>query len=113
MRIYAVVTPEYFSLLPAVNGDTSLLRLSCELKIASLASRQTTLIRLKINNYILQRQGGTVMPFLAVLLIIIGLFFGISGIFDFIVGSLKLVFYFFAILFLGGGIMVLFRKIKS
>ncbi|WP_157694437.1 hypothetical protein [Paenibacillus herberti] len=53
------------------------------------------------------------MPFLAVLLIIIGLFFGISGIFDFIVGSLKLVFYFFAILFLGGGIMVLFRKIKS
>ncbi|WP_339278976.1 hypothetical protein NYE40_22350 [Paenibacillus sp. FSL W8-1187] len=53
------------------------------------------------------------MPFLAVLLILVGLFFGIGGLFDLFVGTLKLVFYVIAILFLGGGIMMLLRKIRS
>ncbi|MCM3747628.1 hypothetical protein M3223_09685 [Paenibacillus pasadenensis] len=53
------------------------------------------------------------MPFLAVLLIVVGLLFGISGLFDLIAGALKFAFYLIAILFLAGGIMMMFNKAKS
>ncbi|MGU3471576.1 hypothetical protein ACLBWT_10550 [Paenibacillus sp. D51F] len=53
------------------------------------------------------------MRILAVILIIAGLIFGISGLFDLVVNSVKFVFYILAILLLVGGIGMMFRRIKS